>query len=309
MLSRLNLATVALLACFSMLGGVARGQMLSDDLPANAVGIDVEDKVGEFIPLDLIFEDERGNRIGLGKFFKKGKPIVLTLNYSDCPGLCIAQLDNLVDTLKAGSAKGLGDRFEIVTVSIDPTESNEKAARTKAKYVGLLRETKADEAWHFLTGKQSEISRLADAVGFRYTYDRLNKRYNHPAATYFVSEDGRVCRYLLSLGVEPQQFDLAVAEAGEGKLTSSVADAIIQFCYMYDPDANRYSASARRMLAFAAAAFCLMLLGCTAPFWFSKRKNPGSPDEKTQSLLVDIESDSAVISPEAASSEESHAVH
>lgn len=309
MFSRLSLTTVAMLACFCTLPAVARGQMLADDLPSNAVGIDVEDKVGEFIPLDLIFEDERGNRIGLGKFFKNGKPIVLTLNYSDCPGLCIAQLDNLVDTLKAGSAKGLGERFEIVTVSIDPTESNEKASRTKEKYVGLLTDTKASTAWHFLTGKQSEIASLANAVGFRYTYDRLNKRYNHPAATYFISEDGRVCRYLLSLGVEPQQFDLAVAEAGEGKLTSSVADAIIQFCYMYDPDANRYSASAKRLLAFAAAAFCLMLVGCTAPFWFSKRKNPASDDANSQATMVDIKSDSAVISKEDHSPEESHAVH
>jgi protein SCO1 len=303
------LTTIAMLACFCTPCSHAAGQMLSDELPTNAVGIDVEDKVGEFIPLDLIFKDERGNGLGLGKYFKKGKPVVLTLNYSDCPGLCIAQLDNLVDTLKAGSAKGLGDRYEIVTVSIDPTESHDKAAKTKQKYVGLLPDTKANEAWHFLTGKQSEIAALADAVGFRYSYDRLNKRYNHPAATYFVSEDGRICRYLLSLGVEPQQFDLAVAEAGEGKLTSSVADAIIQFCYMYDPEANRYSASARRMLAFAAAAFCLMLIGCTAPFWFSKRKSPAGSGAELQPQLVEIESDSAVVSKEAPSSEESHAVH
>lgn len=248
------------------------GQLLKEELPANARGIDVEDKIGDFIPLDLIFADERGNKIGLGKFFKKGKPIVLTLNYSDCPGLCIAQLDNLVNTLREMNADGLGDEFEMVTVSIDPNESHQKAARTKGKYTGLLRSTKAEESWHFLTGKQSEISKLAESVGFRYTWDGANKRYNHPAATYFISEEGRICRCLLSLGVEPDQFKLAVGEAQRGKLTLNLADAVIQFCYLYDPDANRYSADARRMMAFGGAAFSMLLLGCTAPFWFSRRK-------------------------------------
>ncbi|MEZ6138189.1 MAG: SCO family protein [Pirellulaceae bacterium] len=249
---------------------------MAEQLPANARGIDVEDKVGEFIPLELIFADERGNRVGLRKFFKQDKAVILTLNYSDCPGLCVAQLNNLVDTLRAMDSEGLGDRFEIVTVSIDPRELPSKAERTKAKYVGMLRSTKAEQAWHFLTGNQTEISALADAVGFRYTYDAANKRYNHPAATYFISSDGRICRYLLSLGVEPDQLKLAVAEAGEGKLTYSLSESFIQFCYLYDPDANRYSADARRLMAFGGAAFVMLALGLSAPFWFSGKKTPAA---------------------------------
>lgn len=270
------------LCLFSMTAVGLRANSIQDALPANARGIDIEDKVGEFIPLELMFADERGNPVPLRKFFKQGKPIILTLNYSDCPGLCIAQLDNLVSTLRAIDGEGLGERFEIVTVSIDPTESPSKAASTKDKYVGMLRGTKADESWHFLTGKQRAISTLADAVGFRYTYDKANKRYNHAAATYFISSDGRVCRYLLSLGVEPEQLKLAVAEAGEGKLTSSLSEAFIQFCYMYDPDANRYSANAKRILAFGGAVFVMLTLGFSAPFWFSKKALPAAKGPSSQ---------------------------
>ena len=275
-----NVLRLLLLVC--CLGTPARfacAQALNE-LPANAKGIDIEDRVGDFIPLELVFNDERGNKVGLRKFFKQNKPIVLTLNYSDCPGLCIAQLDNLVATLREMEGEGLGDRFEILTVSIDPTETAAKAARTKSKYVGLLRSTKAEEGWHFLTGRQQEIAQLADSVGFRYTYDKANQRYNHPAATYFISADGRICRYLLQLGVEPDQFKLAVAEAGQGKLTSSLSDAFIQFCYLYDPESNRYSADAKRLMAFGGAAFVLMMVGFTAPFWFS-RKQPGAAKAPT----------------------------
>lgn len=249
----------------------AAAQLLKDELPDQAKSIKVENRVGQFIPLDLVFKDEQGQGIGLGKYFKQGKPIVLTLNYSDCPGLCVAQLDMLVDTLRELSGAELGDDFEILTVSIDPLESPEKAARTKARYTGLLSGDGAQRGWHFLTGKQADIAKLADAVGFRYSYDKANQRYNHAAATYFLSADGRICRYLLSLGSEPQQFQLAIAEAAEGKLTRTFADTIIQMCYMYDPEANRYTASARRMLALAAGAFVVLLTGAVAPFWFAGR--------------------------------------
>ncbi len=264
-----------------MISTCAQGQILKE-LPEAARGISVEDKVGDFIPLDAIFTDERGNKVGLGKFFKHGRPVILTLNYSDCPGLCIAQLDNLVANLREPIGEGLGDRFEIVTVSIDPFETTSKAAGTKAKYVGMLRGTKADSAWHFLTGEQTQITKLANAVGFKYTYDKPNKRYNHAAVTYFISSEGRICRYLVSLGVEPDQLKLAIADANEGRLVTTLSDAFIQFCYMYDPDANRYSADARRMMAFGGAAFTMMVFGLTAPFWFSKRgaaKAPIDPSE------------------------------
>ncbi|MCA9130558.1 MAG: SCO family protein [Planctomycetales bacterium] len=261
---------IVAVACMFVQPALVRAQ-LNNELPFNARGIDVEDKVGEFVPLNLVFQDERGTKIGLGQFFKKGKPIVLTLNYSDCPGLCIAQLDNLVNTMRELNGANIGDDFEMVTVSIDPSETITKSKNTKAKYTGLLPGTKAEEGWHFLVGSSQSIAALADAVGYRYTYDSANKRYNHPAVTYFLSADGRICRYLLSLGVEPDQFKLALMEARQGKLTWSPAQAIIQFCYLYDPDANRYSASARRMMAFAGAAFVMLLTGFTAPFWFSRK--------------------------------------
>jgi len=260
----------------------AEGQLLKD-LPEAARGIAVVDKVGEFVPLDLLFTDERGNEIGLGKFFKKNKPIILTLNYSDCPGLCIAQLDNLVSNLREPLGRDLGERFEIVTVSIDPTEKSSKARDTKAKYVGLLRETKADEFWHFLTGEQQQITKLANAVGFKYTYDKANKRYSHAAVTYFLSPDGRICRYFVSLGLEPEQMKLAIAEAGKGKLNESISDFFIQMCYMYDPEANRYSADARSAMALGGGAFILMLVGLTAPFWFG-RGAAKAPTVKSEGL-------------------------
>lgn len=310
-----SITVICALCCFSAEFSVRSSTHLQaqlvTDLPEAARGIAVEDKVGEFIPLDLLFTDERGNEVSLGKFFKKSKPIILTLNYSDCPGLCIAQLDNLVANLRQPFGQDLGERFEIVTVSIDPTEKFTKSRETKAKYVGLLRDTKAESAWHFLTGEQRQISKLANAVGFKYTYDKANNRYSHAAVTYFLSPDGRVCRYFVSLGLEPQQLKLAIAEAGKGQLDESISDSFIQLCYMYDPEANRYSADARSAMALGGGAFVLMLVGLTAPFWFgrSAAKAPTAPTQALKSVengYIDAEAIRSTNSPEHGPLKDTH---
>ncbi len=243
-------------------------------IPGPALGIDVVDQVGKDIPLDLQFKDETSQSVRLGDYFNKehGKPTVLTLNYSDCPGLCIAQLQQLVGTLKAMDAKGLGDDFQIITVSIDPREQSEKAAATKKKYVEMLGDDRANSSWHFLVGDQPEIASLAKSVGYYYNYDRSTDRFNHPAVTYFISAEGRICRYFLDLGIEPKQFQLAVAEAGEGKLTRGLSGMLVQFCYYYDPSTNRYSASARSLMALGFGVFAVMSMGMLAPFWFGSKK-------------------------------------
>jgi protein SCO1 len=310
---KFSTAIICALCCLSTEFAVrssarVQGQLLTD-LPEAARSIAVVDKVGEFIPLNLLFNDERGNEVSLGKFFKKSKPIILTLNYSDCPGLCIAQLDNLVANLREPLGQDLGERFEIVTVSIDPTEKFTKARDTKAKYVGLLRDTKADSSWHFLTGEQQQITKLANAVGFKYAYDKANNRYSHAAVTYFLSPDGRVCRYFVSLGLEPQQLKLAIAEAGKGQLDESISDSFIQMCYMYDPEANRYSADARAAMALGGGAFVLMLVGLTAPFWFGAAKAPTAAPQDLKSSedgYIEEEANRSTNSPDHGPMKDTH---
>lgn len=285
-----SLKIIALLtAVLLLLPGSLRAQILMKDLPEAARGIEVEDRVGEFIPLNLMFKDERGTAIPLARFFKQDKPIVLTMNYSDCPGLCMAQLNNLVDTLREMDGSGLGDKFEMISVSIDPTESHTKAAATKQKYVDLLREPGAEKGWHFLTGEQKSITELAKSLGFHYTYDKASKRYSHASVTYFISPEGRICRYFLSLKEEPEQFKFALNDAGQGKLATSLSDSFVQMCYSYDPLANRYTADARRLLSFAAGAFTLMLLAITVPFWFTGRKKPEARNNTNPSNTVGTE--------------------
>lgn len=232
----------------------------------------IDEKLGESVPLHLVFRGENGNPVTLSQLIDGKKTTLLTLNYSDCPGLCVAQLDGLTESLRKFDSLKLGEDYQVITISIDPKETPSRAASAKAKYLGGLGLKPNFEGWRFLTGEQSAITEIAQSVGFRYTWDPVSKRYNHSAATIVLSPQGKVTRYLYSPSIDPATMNLALIEGSQGKLGSSM-DAFALWCMAYDPESNRYTAVGFKMLSLGAAAFVLMLLGLTAPFWFSQRRS------------------------------------
>ena len=180
MIDSLTQATrLVILAC-----GLALGLSLPDDAVAqrqeaapqvlNEVGID--EQLGGQIPLDLHFRDENGTEVALASLFPGDRPVVLSLNYSDCPMLCTLVLNGLVDGLEELSWTP-GREFDVISVSIDPLETPQRARLTKQKYLRDYGRPETAAGWHFLTGTQENIQRLADAVGFRYKYVEKDKQY------------------------------------------------------------------------------------------------------------------------------------
>ena len=158
---------------------------------------------------------------------------------------------------------------------IDPKESKERSASTKAKYSDSLEDHHDAAGWRFLTGTEKNIQQIADTVGFRYTYDAKHNRYNHGAAAIFISPKGRVTRYLYEVGFTPETLKMALVEAGEGRIGSPL-DSIVLWCYHYDANENRYSANAKTILAVAAGLFLTVGLSISLPFWLSKRRGGGT---------------------------------
>ncbi|AMV34003.1 hypothetical protein VN12_17875 [Pirellula sp. SH-Sr6A] len=243
-----------------------------DEIPKNLIGVGVDEKLDGEIPLDLSFADHRGATVTFRKLLEDKKPILLTLNYSNCPGLCIAQLNGMIQGVNDVSGIKLGEDFKMVSLSIDPSESIQKAASTRARYVDDLENHHSAEGWFFLTGSEANIVRLADSVGFRYTYDAKNKQFNHSAAAIFISPQGRITRYLYEVGfIRGETLRMALIEAGEGKIGSSF-DRFVLWCSHYDANENRYSASARILLSVTAGGFVVVGLIGLVPFWLSRQR-------------------------------------
>jgi protein SCO1/2 len=221
--------------------------------PSQDVGID--QRLGEHIPLDLEFRDERGQTVKLASYFGK-KPVVLALVYYQCPMLCTLVLNDLVRALRALPLE-LGRDFEIVTVSIDPRETPQLAATKKASYVETY--GRDGSAWHFLVGDEASIGALARAIGFRYVYDAEADQYAHAAGLIVATPEGVLSRYLYGVEYAPRDLRLALVEAGDGRV-GGLADQVLMLCFHYDPTTGKYGFAIMSALRIAGVATVVVLV-------------------------------------------------
>jgi protein SCO1/2 len=225
-------------------------------------GVDVVEKLGERVPRDLVFRDETGKRVTLRDYLHDGKPIILTLVYYKCQMLCSLTLNGLVGALRQQSWK-VGQEFHVLTVSFDPAEKPELAAAKQHGYLGSLGLNPEDDghAWPFLTGDKQNIDALADAVGFRFRWDDVNKTWDHTAALIALSPDGKITRYLYGVQYPPRDVRLALFESANGKVGTTLDRALLR-CYAYDNSTKSYRLFAVRFMR----AGSLLVLGLLVTF-------------------------------------------
>jgi len=251
---------------------VAAYAQFADDPVEQLEDVEVVEKLGAQVPLDLTFQDENGRVVALGDYFDGERPVILTLNYYSCPMLCTLQLNGLVDGLRAMDWTP-GDEFEMVTVSINPTETPRLARLKKQAYIEDYQRPAAAEGWHFLVGDKAHIEDLAETVGFGYQYDEETHQYAHAAVTYIVMPDGKLSRNLYGVLYDPQTIRLSLVEATEGKVGSSL-DQVLLFCFHFDPEAGRYSMAAFNVMR-AGAVLVMCVFGLSlGGYWMRERRRP-----------------------------------
>lgn len=228
----MNLRLVAF-AIATLLAGVAPAG--AADL-SKTVGLD--QLLGAQVPADVTLKDEAGASVRVGQFFGK-RPLVLSFVYFDCPMLCNEVLNAELRTLN-GLNLNVGKDFDVLTVSIDPNDTPDKARVRKARYLRRYDREGSEAGWHFLTGDAASTRKLAESVGFRYTYSPETRQYTHAAGIMILTPEGKAARYFQGISYPPRDVRLALAEASEGKL-GSLSDQMLLFCYQYDPATGRYT--------------------------------------------------------------------
>ncbi len=248
----------------------------ADDRALDA--LDVVQQLNEKVPLDAAFADAAGRDVRLGDYFDNERPVILVPVYYRCPMLCTQVLNALVRNLRSVDFKP-GEAFEVVVFSIDPKETPTLAAQKKLQYLDAYGDVATQDGWHFLTGRQSEIRRVADAIGFHYAYDAERDLYAHAAAVLLVTPDGRIARYLLGLDYKPRDLRFALLEAGEGRIGSPV-DQVLMRCFAYDPATGRYGFAIMTALRIGGVAVVLSLVGMMLVF--RRRETKRRRDEETK---------------------------
>jgi protein SCO1/2 len=239
-------------------------QIVTDDA-VELKEIDVIEKLGEQIPLDLTFIDTKSKQKQLSEYFNSGKPVLLTLAYYECPMLCTFVLNGLSNGVGALSFEP-GVDFQMITVSIDPGETPKLAAAKQKNQVAAIGRDVPTDGWEFLTGEQEQIQRLADAVGFKYYYDEDRDEYAHAAVSFILTETGEISRYLYGIEFKSNDLRFALMEASQGKIGDTL-DRLLLYCYHYDPDAKGYVIFAGNVMRIGGVLTILLLGGFLAVFW------------------------------------------
>lgn len=244
-----------------------------EPLPDELEGVGITEHLKAQVPLDLKFKDERGNIVRLRDYFKKDRPVILTLNYYMCPMLCTLQLNGLIEGLKNMDWVP-GDQFEIVTVSINPAETPSLAQLKKQNYLKEYGRPAAAQGWHFLTGQQEDIKKLADTVGFGYRFDEQTMQYAHAAALFILTPEGKISRYLYGILYDAQTLRLSLVEASEGKVGSTF-DYVLLTCFHYSATEGRYALAAVGLMRIGGALTVIILGIVLLSFWLrdARRKN------------------------------------
>jgi protein SCO1 len=248
--------------CFPM--GLATAR---EPIPQELRDVTVAEKLGKMLDLDLTFTDHRGKEVALRSLFQDQRPVLLTLNYYRCKSLCSLQLNSMVKGLKE-LGWNVGDKYRIVTVSIDPKESWQLGRDKRKSYLEHLGQPEAD--WTFMVGKQANIEKLAETVGFKYRYDKKQDQYAHPAVVFFISEKGKVSRYLYGLSFPARDIKFALVETSQGRVGSPI-DKFILSCFHYDATLGRYGPFAFGIMRVGASVTAVGLFIFLAIYW--RREN------------------------------------
>lgn len=256
---RVLLLVLAIAAAWS-----ARAERM-EPLPKQLEGVGITEHSGAQVPLDLEFVADDGKPVRLRTYFDGKKPVILNLGYYRCPMLCGLVLSGLLQGLKE-TAWSVGREFEVVTVSIDPLETPTLARLKKESYMAEYGRPGAAAGWHFLTGREENIRKLADAVGFGYRYVPERGEYAHAAVLFMVTPDGHIARYLYGVLYAAGTLRMALTEAGQGKV-GTTADRILLTCFHYDAEQGRYVVAAMTLMRTGGGVTVLVVGGWLLARW------------------------------------------
>jgi protein SCO1/2 len=193
----------------------------------------VEEKTGQYLPLELEFVDEQGDAVQLADIIDR--PTIFLPIYFYCPNICSKNLANLAIALGNLSFQP-GKEYRVIALSFNEVESADDAARAKKNYLKIVGNDFPPNAWRFLTGSSQAINTAMDAVGFRFKKID-DQTFIHPAALMTIAKDGKIIRYVYGSFLAGD-IDMGLADATSGTPSLSVK-RLLAFCFNYDPDTNK----------------------------------------------------------------------
>jgi protein SCO1/2 len=227
------------------------------DIFGKPVEIGIVEMLGDTIPMDVWFFNEDNDTVTLGELFNK--PTIMSFVYFDCPNLCSPLLDGIAEVIGKMDME-LGVDFQVITISFNTSDTPEKAKEKKVNFVSRISKEHQKD-WIYLTGTQENISRITEAVGFKYKPQGLD--FAHPSAIFVLSPKGKITRYLYGLTYLPFDVKMAIIEAQKG-IARPTINKILELCVAYNPGSKTYTLQVTRvmgaMILFIAFTVLIVLM-------------------------------------------------
>ena len=228
--------------------------------PPGFEGATITPKDNVQVPLNLEFTDEKGQTVRLGDYFKKDRPVILSMVYYNCPMLCNLTMNGMVTAARQMPLE-VTTQYEVVWVSFDPREKPPLAQAKKNKYMQELGQENGPQGWHLLTGTEKNARLLGETLGFGYKLDPKGKEYMHQAAIYVCTPDGRVARTIEGVQFEPLMLKDSLINAAQGKISSGIFGIALSCgLYNYDTETGRYVWAAQTLMR-VTGLLTVVLLG------------------------------------------------
>jgi protein SCO1/2 len=224
-------------------------------------GLGYEQRIGEQLPLATPLTDARGVTRPLGAFFGT-RPVILIFNYFRCPEMCALVSSGAIDSLRALRSSA-GPDYEVVTVSIDPTDTPAAAAVRERQDLGRYGRTGAAAGWHTLVGTQPQVAALAAAAGFHYRYDPVSRQYAHPSGLVVVTPRGIVSRYFMGVDFAAGDMAAALRDAAANR-TGGSAFSLLFVCFQGSDPQGQYGHAIWIGLWASVTATLLVVFGSIA---------------------------------------------
>jgi protein SCO1/2 len=217
----------------------------------------IDHNLGAQIPLDATFTDRTGKTETFGELLG-GKPSLVLPIFYKCKGICGVELQGAIAALKGMKGQKLGRDFNIVVVSIHPKETPDLAEGKYESTVDDLALPGTEGGWKFVVGDWTNIHKVTDTVGFKYTYDEAKDAIDHPSGVMFVTPRGVVSSYIYGASYAPAQFERNFELAGRSKVGAR-AQELFFGCIHVDPLTGKRSIVIENVLKVLGLATVLAL--------------------------------------------------
>ena len=232
---------------------------------------DITEHLNTFVDTSLEFTNQDGEKKPLKDFFIPNRPTIITPVYFNCPNLCTFTLNGTLKMLNEIKLK-LGDDFNVMSISIDPTEGPELSlVKANNYYKEMTKPERGKAGWLFMTGQAENVTKLMNQLGFSYQKDGPD--YIHTAAIMVLTPKGKISRYFYGVEYKPKDVKFSLVEASKGKIGSTL-DKVLLNCFTFDPTLGKYTPQIWKITRIFCIGFSILVAVLIIVLKLKERKEP-----------------------------------